>query len=143
MCCKQVAVVNLLTYLRHRNLISKHQHGFLSGISRNTYILESLADRTLTLKTGTYAHHIYVDYAKAFDTVYHNKLCYKLRSFDINYNLLVWIQDLLTDRTQRTRIGASLSGSSNLISGVIQGVIGPLLLLSDGSMQDSLYLQRH
>ena len=43
-------VVNLLTYLRHCNLISKQQHGFLSCKSSTTNILESLADWTLTLK---------------------------------------------------------------------------------------------
>ena len=40
------------------------------------------------------------------------------------------IQDLITNRTQRTRIGISLFGSYNLTSGVIQGsCIGPLLFV--------------
>ena len=47
----RVVAVNLLIYLRHRNLINKQQHGFLSGKSTTTNILESLADWTLTLKT--------------------------------------------------------------------------------------------
>ena len=34
---ERVVVVNLLTYLRHRNLISKQQHGFLAT---TTNILE-------------------------------------------------------------------------------------------------------
>ena len=50
---ERVAVVNLLTYLRYGNLISKQQHVFLSGKSTTTNILEPLADWTLTLKTGT------------------------------------------------------------------------------------------
>ena len=51
---EKVVVVNLLTYLPHRNLISKQrQHSFLSGKSTTTNILESLADWTLTLKTDT------------------------------------------------------------------------------------------
>ena len=41
---EKVVVVNLFTYLRHCNLISKQQHGFLSGKSTTTNILESLAD---------------------------------------------------------------------------------------------------
>ena len=40
------------------------------------------------------------------------------------------IQDLLTNRKQRTRVGTSLSGSCDLNSGVIQGsCIGPLLFV--------------
>ena len=51
---EKVVVVNLLTYLRHRNLISKQrQHSLLSGKSTTTNILESLADWTLILKTDT------------------------------------------------------------------------------------------
>ena len=73
---------------------------------------------------------LYVDFAKAFDTVCHNKLFHKLRSFGINGNLLKWIQDLLTNRTQRTRVGINLSGSCNLTSGVIQdSCIAPKLLV--------------
>ena len=69
---------------------------------------------------------MYVDFAKAFDTVCHNKLFHKLPSLGINGNLLKWIQD----RTQITRIGTSLSGSRNLTSSVIQGsCIGPLLFV--------------
>ena len=45
---ERVVVVNLLTYLRHRNLISKQQHGFLSGKSTATNTFESPADWTLT-----------------------------------------------------------------------------------------------
>ena len=52
-----VVVVNLLTYLRHRNLISKQQHGFMSCKSTTTNILESLADWTLTLKKNTLSWH--------------------------------------------------------------------------------------
>ena len=39
-------VVNVLTYLRHRNLINKQQRGFISSKSTTTNILESLADGT-------------------------------------------------------------------------------------------------
>ena len=127
---ERVIVVSLLTYLRHRNQISKQQHGFLSGKSTTTNNLESLADWTLTLKNRHLVDILYLDFAKAFNTVYHSKLFHKLRSFGINGNLLKWIQDLLANRTQRIRIGTSLSGSCNLTSGVIQGSrIGPLLFV--------------
>ena len=35
----------------------------------------------------------------------------------------MWIQDHLTNRTQRTRIGTSLSGSCNLTSGIIDPLL--------------------
>ena len=100
---ERVVDVNLRTYHRHCNLISKQQHGFLSGKSTITNILESLADWTLTLKNRHLIDILYVDFAKAFDTVCHRKLFYKRRSFGINCKLFKWIQDHITNRTQRTR----------------------------------------
>ena len=35
----------------------------------------------------------YIDYAKAFDSVSPQKLCYKLQAYGISGNLLKWIQD--------------------------------------------------
>ena len=106
----QLVVVFNLVNIRLCNIISKRLHGFC--LYTITDILELIADWTFTLrKTNT---QLYVDFAKAFDTVCHDKLFHKLRSLCINSNLLMWIQDLLTNRTQRTRIGTSLSGSCNV-----------------------------
>ena len=72
----------------------------------------------------------YIDYAKAFDSVSHAKLLIKLRACGIAGNLLKWIESFLSNRSQQTRIGATLSNSILLSSGVIQGsVLGPLLFL--------------
>lgn len=72
----------------------------------------------------------YIDYAKAFDTVCHDKLLAKLSSFGIEGNLLKYITSFLNCRTQQTRVGNALSDIAQLFSGVVQGsVLGPLLFL--------------
>jgi len=72
----------------------------------------------------------YIDYSKAFDCVSRKKRLIKLSAYGITGNLLQWIVSFLSNRTQQTRVEASLSDMISLASSVVQGnVIGPLLFL--------------
>jgi len=73
---------------------------------------------------------LYIDFAKAFDTVSHNKLCHKLLSYSIDGNLYSLLENFLAERLQCTRVGNSCSTKISLRSGVIQGsCLGPLLFV--------------
>ena len=65
---------------RTLHLIDKRQHGFLPRKSYATNLLCLIDDvaQNLHKKVGT--DIIYFDFAKAFDTVSHDKLLYKLKS---------------------------------------------------------------
>jgi len=72
----------------------------------------------------------YVDFAKAFDSVCHNKLIAKLRMYGICGSLLQWIEDILSGRSHQTKIGNSLSEVAFIINGIVQGsCLGPVLFL--------------
>jgi len=86
----------------------------LSGRSTTSSLLETLNDRTLTINNKK-------SIAVAFDCVSHSKLLLKLRSYGISGNLLSWIENFLTNRSQQTKVGNSLSNIANLSSGVVQG----------------------
>jgi len=127
---ERVISVNMLAYLRRNGVITKQQHGFLSGRSTSTNLLETLNDWTLAINDRKSVGVAYVDFAKAFDTVCHRKLLSKLASYGINGQLLKWIESFLSCRTQQTRVGHSLSSIIQLTSGVVQGsVLGPLLFV--------------
>jgi hypothetical protein len=127
---ERVVSADMLHYLRQNNIISNHQHGFLSGRSTSTNLLETLNDWTLAIKNRQSIIVAYIDYSKAFDCVTREKLLIKLSAYGITGNLLKWIDSFLSNRTQRTRVGSSLSDIVYLTSGVVQGsVIGPLLFL--------------
>ena len=66
---ERIVVQNMLNFLRQHNLISRQQHGFLSGRSTSTNFLETLNDFTLSLKHKENIVAAYIDYAKAFDSV--------------------------------------------------------------------------
>ena len=66
---ERVIANQMLSYLRAHNLISKHQHGFLSKHSTVSNLLESVNDWTLALNNSKGVAVAYVDYAKTFDVV--------------------------------------------------------------------------
>ena len=60
----------------------------------------------------------------------HRKLCHKLLYYGVNGNLLCWIKDYLTDRSQCVLLEGTSSKSHHVLSGVPQGsVLPPLLFL--------------
>ena len=70
----------------------------------------------------------YIDFSCAFDSVVHNKLLVKLVSYGITNDLLAFIKDFLTDRTQHVVVDGKMSSISKVLSGVPQGSILGLIL---------------
>jgi len=88
----------ILTHLLTHGLINKNQHGFLNKKSTTTQLLESSHDWNIALSSRLPTYVIYLDYAKAFDSVVHTKLLAKRSCYGINDQLLTWIRSFLTDR---------------------------------------------
>jgi len=111
-----------------RSIISPCQHGFTRCRSTSTNLLEF----TSLITRGFLTHHqtdvIYTDFSKAFDSVNHRILIYKLSLLGFPPNLLEWILSYLSNRTQMVCFNNKISKIINVTSGVPQGShLGPLL----------------
>ena len=121
---------HIVEYLNKYNIISPSQHGFLNKRSPCTNLLESTNDWSTALDNHLITDVIYIDFRKAFDSVSHSKLIFKLSLYNIRGNLLKWITAFLTDRSQQVKISSALSDPIRIVSGVPQGsVLGPTLFL--------------
>ena len=111
-------------------LTNKCQHGFLQGRSCVTNLLEVFDNIGKILDNGGQVDTIYLDMAKAFDRISHQKLIIKLRNYGFGGSLLKWFQSYLTDRRQRVTVLGATSDTLPISSGVPQGsILGPALFL--------------
>ena len=136
---RPIAIINVFSKLIEKIIFKKlsvhlnkfiipEQHGGLPGRSTVTNLLvfnEYVSDAFSKSKS---VQVVYLDIAKAFDTVNTSIIVKKLEQYGINGVLLMLIKNYLTNRKMIVKFNNSTSDPFNAESGIPQGSnLGPLL----------------
>jgi hypothetical protein len=73
-----IIIEDLSKYVVERNILPSQQHGFIRGRSVLTNLLSCVNSWTKSIDEGVPVDVVYLDFAKAFDRVSHEKRLYKL-----------------------------------------------------------------
>ena len=80
-----------------QKLFGNEQHGFIGGRSTSTQLLKFIDDCLQSSVAGGVVDAIYLDFAKAFDTMPHRRLIGKLKAYGVHGKVLNWIKCFLKE----------------------------------------------
>lgn len=111
------------------NIIQKEQFGFRKQHSTTLQTLR-IVNKIQNNKRRKSTGMILLDIEKAFDTVWHEGLIYKLKNYNINSHIIKIIHSFITNRTFQVKINKDKSRKRNITAGVPQGsCLSPILYM--------------
>lgn len=110
--------------------IPTHQHGFTAGKGCITQLHRVVDELIGHLNNRRAITMVSLDLSKAFDSVWHEGLLYKLHQMHFPLDLVLLLKSYLSGRTFCARVGSTISSQKDLQCGVPQGsILGPKLFV--------------
>ena len=122
--------IRLIGFFTKNNILSENQFGFQKNKSTEDAIFEFTKTVYSNINENKKCMAVFLDLAKAFDTVSHEILLKKIEALGVRGVALDWFRSYLTNRKQVVKIGDECSREKVVKFGVPQGtVLGPILFL--------------
>ena len=105
--CKVLEAIirdEIVNHVNQKKIFTKNQHGFTTGKSCLTNLLETLEDWKSAVDQGHGVDAIFLNFQKAFDTVPFRRLMLKLRAYGVKGKLASWIENFLSDRKMQVSV---------------------------------------
>ena len=112
-----IPLIRLTSFWQDQNAINKNQFGFLQVRFTVTQLLSTFHDFARSRNSSVATDVVFLDLAKAFDSVPHERLLIKLYSLGIESKLLNWLSHFLTSRKQRVVVRGTSSDWAPVICG--------------------------
>ncbi len=120
----------IINFLNKHNVLNQSQHGFRQNHSTNTAIANILNPLTTIIDKHHVAFVLFIDISKAFDSLSHDILLYKLNYYGIRGIAYNWFKSYISNRYHYTDCNYVSSSLSLIRYGIPQGsILGPLLYL--------------
>lgn len=120
-----------MSFFKANNIISDNQYGFLNGSSTDGAMYRLVEEVTKNLDDGKKCIGVFIDLAKAFDTVPHGRLLDTLSLYGVRGAVRELVKNYLTGRYQTVKIGSCLGDERAVKIGVPQGtVLGPIFFIA-------------
>ena len=116
--------------LEERKFFNQWQLGYRNKRCAMEHILRLTDDALTGLQANRLGVAVFIDVEKAFDSVWHNGLRYKLMNSELPNKIIRLMSSFISDRTITVKINDEMSDEVKLNAGTHQGsVLSPLLLL--------------
>jgi len=127
---EKIMYVRLENYLQTNSILHQSQYGFRKKMSTSMALLSLTEEISRSMDNKNFTIGVFIDLAKAFDTVNHKILLEKLKHYGLRGTTNDWFKSYLENRKQFVVINKTSSNCSTIACGVPQGsILGPLLFI--------------